>query len=192
MNLPPPSPPLLSLGFTTAAGADPDAFRALARRHAAGVTVVTTVRPSDHTPGAAPLYDGFTATAFVIVSMAPPIVLVSATNASSAMAMLRDAEAYVVNLLSIDQRAIADVFATPHADRDAPFDALPWAPDADGVPVLGGTLGAFSARVRQHVPAGDHTLVLGDVTALHRGPDAPEALAPLVYLDRAYGRVART
>ena len=56
------------------------------------------------------------------------------------------------------------------------------------MPVLGGTLGAFSARVRQHVPAGDRPLVLGDVTALHRSPDAPEAL---VYLDRAYGRVVR-
>ena len=42
-----------------------------------------------------------------------------------------------------------------------------------------------SATVRSFVDAGDHTLVLGDVTALHLGP-AGEAL---VYHDRAYGSI---
>ena len=57
--------------------------------------------------------------------------------------------------------------------------------DADGVALIPGALGAFSARPRQLVPAGDHTLCLGDVTALHLGA----AAEPLVYVNRSYGRV---
>jgi len=173
--------PLQSLGFSSAPGDDPEAFRSLARRHAASVTVVTTLR-RDATGVLVP--DGFTATAFLTVSLTPPIVLVSATNASSAMEMLRDAEHYVVNLLSSDQQHLSEHFAASIDDRTTRFQGVGWAPDAAGVPVLAGSLGAYSARVRQRIDAGDHTLVLGDVTALHEGP---EARVGLLYVRRGYG-----
>ena len=142
---------------------------------------MVTVRPGDP---ALP-DDGFTATAFLTVSMNPPIVLVSATNASSAAAMLRDARAFAVNLLARDQRPLADAFAQPHEHRSFLWGDLPVVRDQAGVALLAGSLGAFSATVRSFVEAGDHTLVLGDVTALHLGPPG-EAL---LYHDRAYGSV---
>ena len=40
--------------------------------------------------------------------------------------------------------------------------------------------------MRALLPAGDHTLCLGDVTALHLGPDDPA----LLYGDRRYGGFA--
>lgn len=162
--------------FETTAADDGERFRALARRHATSVTVVT-VRRADGG------LDGFTATAFLTVSLAPPVVLVSATNATRAAAMLTDAPAWAVNLLAAGQRAVADRFATPHERRGDPFADLAWSPDAAGVPLLRGALGAWSATVRALVPAGDHTLCLGDVTALHLGPDEPA----LLYCDRRYG-----
>ena len=168
--------------FETFAAGDGARYRALARRWAASVTVVT-VRPGDP----APPDDGFTATAFLTVSVDPPIVLVSAGNTSSAATMLRGAGAFAVNLLARDQRALADAFAQPHEHRDFIWSDLPIVRDHAGVALLAGSLGAFSATVRELVDAGDHTVVLGDVTAVHLGP-AGEAL---VYHDRAYGSVDR-
>jgi flavin reductase (DIM6/NTAB) family NADH-FMN oxidoreductase RutF len=162
-----------------------DAYKALARTWAATVTVVTTVRPGEDP--AKPALDGFTATAFLTVSMAPPIILISATTAASAFTMLRDAAAFAVNLLSPDQSDLAGAFAKPAAERVGLWERTAWSPDAAGAPLLGGTTGAFSACVRQLVDAGDHTLVLGDVTALHVGVGSDT----LVYHNRAYGRVQR-
>jgi flavin reductase (DIM6/NTAB) family NADH-FMN oxidoreductase RutF len=178
-----------------------DTYKALARTWAATVTVVTTRRmgaapgepvtmggdPPHPLAQPVPALDGFTATAFLTVSMAPPIILVSATTAASAFAMLRDAAAFAVNLLSPGQSDLAAAFAKPAAERVGLWEHTAWTADPDGVPLLDGTTGAFSARVRQLVDAGDHTLVLGDVTALHLG-EGPDTL---VYHNRGYGRVQR-
>ena len=61
-----------------------------------------------------------------------------------------------------------------------------WYPDAAGAPLLDGAAGAFSAKPRQVVEAGDHLLVLGDVLAIHQGTAADT----LVYCNRSYGRFA--
>lgn len=152
---------------------------------AASVTVVTVHRRAEHITAGAPRHDGFTATAFLTVSIDPPIVLVSATNATRARAMLDDAAAFAINLLADGQQSLADRFATPHERRGDPFVDVPWVPDHAGVPLLRDSLGAFSAALREAIPAGDHTLFLGDVTELHLGSDE----ATLVYRDRRYLRV---
>lgn len=162
-----------------------ETYRALARTWAATVTVVTTRRDPVHVAAGAVDLDGFTATAFLTVSMSPPIIAVSATNSSSALAMLREASAFAVNLLGPAQIEVAAAFARPQEERGGLWELTAWTPDRDGVPILRGTTGAFSARVRQLVDAGDHTLVLGDVTAIHLG----EGSETLVYHNRAYGRI---
>lgn len=171
--------------FETFLATDGESFRRLARTQAASVTVVTFSRAPERVGPGSPRLDGFTATAFLTVSLDPPIVLVSATNASSAARMFRDADAFAVNVLAAPQRPVADLFATAHELRDDPFAGVPWTPDGAGVPLLTGALGAYSARVRELILAGDHTLALGDVTALHLGA----AAEPLVYHNRRYGRV---
>jgi flavin reductase (DIM6/NTAB) family NADH-FMN oxidoreductase RutF len=164
-----------------------DQYKTLARTWAATVTVVTVRRTEAAIAAGAPELDGFTATAFLTVSMAPPIIAVSATSASSALAMLREARGFVVNLLAPDQQEAAGSFAKPAAERGGLWEKLAWTGDHAGVPLLHGTTGAFSAGIRQLVDAGDHTLVLGDVTAIHLG----EGSDTLVYHNRGYGRVVR-
>jgi flavin reductase (DIM6/NTAB) family NADH-FMN oxidoreductase RutF len=173
--------------MSTSTPSSADAYKALARTWAATVTVVTARRDPAHVAEGAPELDGFTATAFLTVSMSPPIILVSATATSSAFAMLRDAAAFAVNLLSTDQMEIASSFAKPVAERAGLWERLAWTRDGADVPLLAGTTGAFSATVRQLVDAGDHVLVLGDVTAVHLGDRSDT----LVYHDRGYGKVAR-
>ncbi len=172
------SPPFENFG-----PGDGEAYRRLARSQTAGVSIITIRRRADAVGVFAPLLDGFTATSFITVSMAPPIILVSASNAGSAFSMLRDAEHFAVNHLAVGQRHLADLFATPHDRRGEPFAVHTWTPDAHGVPLLPGALGAWSATVRELVPAGDHTLCLGDVTEIHIG-GAADALA---YHNRRYG-----
>jgi flavin reductase (DIM6/NTAB) family NADH-FMN oxidoreductase RutF len=164
-----------------------DSYKALARTWAATVTVVTARRAPEHVAGGAGELDGFTATAFLTISMAPPIIAVSVTTSSNGMAMFRESAGFAVNLLSPDQADLAAAFAKPQVERVGIWDRIAWTPDEGGVPLLGGATGAFSARVRQLIDAGDHTLVLGDVTAIHLG----EGSDTLVYHNRAYGRVAR-
>jgi len=164
-----------------------DSFLALARAWAATVTVVTVRRHGEHVGPGAPELDGFTATAFLTVSMRPPIIAVSASSASSAMPMLRDCRSFAVNLLAADQAELATAFARTAGDRVALLAQAAWQPDAAGVPLLLGTAGGFSATVRQLIEAGDHTLVLGDVTAIHLGDRSDT----LLYHDRAYARLTR-
>lgn len=164
-----------------------DTYKALARTWAATVTVVTVRRTTERVAEGAPELDGFTATAFLTVSIAPPIILVSATTASSAFSMLRDAAGFAVNLLAPSQAELAGAFAKPASERAGLWAKLAHARDAAGVPLLEGTTGAFSATVRSLVDAGDHTLVLGDVTQLHLGDGADT----LVYHNRGYGKVMR-
>ncbi|MEP7122747.1 MAG: flavin reductase family protein [Byssovorax sp.] len=164
-----------------------DQYKALARTWAATVTVVTVHRTDEAVAAGGARLDGFTATAFFTVSMAPPIIAVSATSASTALAMLRDARGFAVNLLAPHQHETAGAFARPAIERVGLWERLEWTADLAGAPLLHGITGAFSATIRQLVDAGDHTLVLGDVSAIHLG----EGHDTLVYHNRGYGRVER-
>ncbi len=166
--------------------ADAEAYKALARNWAATVTVVTAKRPSRSIGPDTPALDGFTATAFLTVSIEPPIIAVSVGRASGADLLMRQAEAFAVNLLGPDQEDISVAFARPSRDRGDVFSHFAWHPDASGAPILEGAAGAFSAKVRQVVEAGDHLLALGDVLAIHQGTAADT----LVYCNRSYGRFA--
>ncbi|MDP3274937.1 MAG: flavin reductase family protein [Deltaproteobacteria bacterium] len=156
---------------------DGEAFRALARKWAATVTVVTGRDRQDNT------CDGFTATAFLTVSMAPPIILVSATVTSSAGDLVRQCDQFTIHLLEKSQQELANLFALSAAERSARLHTVSSEPDPDGALLLHHTLGAFSARKRELVPAGDHVLLLADVTRIWLGPS--DAM-PLVYAERAY------
>lgn len=171
-------------------GTDADAYKALARHWAASVNIVTAQREPDAATGTSErstpdtlARDGFTATAFLTVSIDPPIILVSVTNASSAAEILKTASSFAVNMLAHDQAELSGAFAKGQSERATLWDSLPWTPGQSGAPLLGGTLGAFEARVRERVPAGDHTLVLGDVIAIHHGTGQET----LLYHNRGYG-----
>lgn len=168
-----------ALPWTSHDALDAESFKALARKWASTVTVVTG-RHRDQS------LDGFTATAFLTVSMAPPIVLVSATQSTRAGTMARECESFTVNLLSEEQRAIAEQFARAGEDRTDAFDRFTHERDPLGAAVLHGALGAFSCTRRQLVDAGDHVLLLADVTRIWV---AREDSSALLYADRAFRRV---
>ena len=164
---------------------DAASYKVLARSWAASVTIVTCRRPGPAFTLERPELDGFTATAFLTISIDPPIILVSVANGSGAFDLLTDVTAFAVNLLAADQAPVAQEFARTQSERGHVFERFAWMPDMAGVPLIGGALGAFSATVRERIPMGDHLLVLGDVTQLHRSG----RLDTLVYHNRGFGQV---
>src|SRR5262252_8431252 len=170
----------------TFSATDTEAYKALARNWAATVTVVTAKRPSRLVTPDSPALDGFTATPFLTVSIEPPLIAVSVGRSTGADLLMREAEGFAVNLLSPDQEDLSVAFARPGKDRGDVFSLFAWRPDASGAPLLERTAGAFSAKLREVVEAGDHLLFLGDVLAIHQGTAADT----LVYCNRSYGRFA--
>ncbi|MFI7869554.1 flavin reductase family protein [Streptomyces salinarius] len=154
-----------------------DAFRALMGSHPSGVAVVTTA-DARGTPY------GFTCTALCSVSLDPPQLLVCAAAGGSTLPVLAARGAFTVNLLHGSGRRAAQAFAGPAAER---FTTVPWRPGhLTGLPVLPQDSHATAeCRVARTVPAGDHTIVIGEV--LHTETHVPAAeAAPLLYGMRRY------
>ena len=86
---------------------DKDAFLTLARTWAATVTVVTARRRSSAITPEAPEVDGFTATAFMMLSIDPPLLALGVGRDSGADDLIEDADHLAVNLLSEDQAELS-------------------------------------------------------------------------------------
>jgi flavin reductase (DIM6/NTAB) family NADH-FMN oxidoreductase RutF len=136
-----------------------DEFRAAMSRLASGVTLVTAHDPEEGVSGEDV---GMTATAFLSVSLAPPMVLISVREGSRMDELLMRQPLWAVSVLSESQRHIAGRFAMRGRISDRLlFEDIPYyRGDASGAPLLGGALAVIECRTAQRVPAGDHTLVV--------------------------------
>lgn len=125
-------------------------FRNALGRFASGVTVVTTCyQGKTH---------GMTANAFVSVSLAPPLVLVSLDNRASMHRILPETSRYGISVLAEDQEILSNHFAgrTVEGLHIRFRERL-------GVPLLEGAVAWFVVQVVDAHPAGDHTLYIGQV-----------------------------
>jgi flavin reductase (DIM6/NTAB) family NADH-FMN oxidoreductase RutF len=128
---------------------------------ATGVTVVTSIGPRGP--------HGMTANAFLSVSLDPPLVLVSVGKENDSYAIIQSSGRFAVNILSADQEALSLRFATRRADHERAFDGVPYVFGPGGQPWLEGALGCLECSLQRAVDAQDHTLFLGQVTALREG-----------------------
>lgn len=153
-----------------------DLFRSVFRDHAARVVVVTA--KGDPRPA------GFTATSLASVSLRPPMVSFSVARSASAWGTLSRSGRVAVHLLADDQDGLATTFATSGIDR---FADVPWRPGRRGEPLIEGCAAYLCCQVVQHVPAGDHVLVLARVAEAQ----VVRSGSPLIYHDGAYGSVGQ-
>ena len=115
-----------------------------------GVTVVTTMTPQG------PL--AMTANSFASVSLDPPLVLWCPARASLRHDAFIAARRYVIHVMAEDQQHVARHFAGTGQD----FAGIAWRRE-NGLPVLEGCLARFECRRHAVHPAGDHSIVLGEV-----------------------------
>ena len=142
-------------------------------RFATGVTVVTTVHEGS--------IRGMTASAFMSVSLNPPLVLVSVDKRANLHSMLAPGKHYGVSILKADQAEYSQHFAG--------FGAADLQPEfvwVDGVPLLKDVLAHLIARVVDAHEAGDHTLFIGEVEHLAWWDGDP-----LLYFGGRYGDLQR-
>ncbi|WP_406861719.1 flavin reductase family protein [Streptomyces sp. HUAS MG47] len=149
-------------GIPHAEGVSDDEFRAAMSRLASGVVLVTAHDPDDGPRGEDV---GMTATAFMSVSLDPPLVLVSLRNGSRMDDLLAEVPNWAVSLLSESQRHVAGRFAMKGRVSDRLlFAGVPWTRgEVSGAPLMGGALATLECRTENRVVAGDHTLVIGRV-----------------------------
>lgn len=152
---------------------DPVAFRRTLGSFLTGVTVVSAVRDAR--------VHGMTASAFLSVSLEPPLVLVSVQKTAHMHAHLADAGAFAVSVLPEGTEVISNHFA----GRPDPGLELRWQHEGVVTPVLADALAWVDCTLEQAIPAGDHTLFLGRV----RGLGWREG-RPLAYFRGRYERLA--
>jgi len=148
-------------------------LRGLVRSFPSGVAVVTVDVEGERL--------GLTIGTVVTLSLEPPLVGISVSRQAALHELLRRAEAFALSLLGAEQAALAQHFA-----RGVPPIGL-WAGVATGggpgeAPLLEGALGWLRCRLWAEYPAGDHTLFVGEVEEVARGP----AAAPLVYVEQEF------
>jgi flavin reductase (DIM6/NTAB) family NADH-FMN oxidoreductase RutF len=193
LKTPPAVPPAIAVPAAGhAEGVSNDEFRAAMSRLAAGVVLVTAPEPSldPDDPGAPDGEDvGMTATAFLSVSLDPPLVMVSLRNGSRMDDLLDEQPLWGVSVLSESQRHIAGRFAMKGRISDRLlFEDIPYVRgEVSGAPLVGGALATLECRTEQRIPAGDHTLVIGRVLTA-RVPSAEGG--PLTYFRGRYRQLS--
>lgn len=99
-----------------------------------------------------------TASAFVSVSLEPPLVLVSLDNRSYMHKVLPLTGRYGISVLDEKQERVSDHFAGRNTE-----DIHVQFVTENGVPLLEGAVAHFAVDVLDVHPAGDHTLYIGRV-----------------------------
>jgi len=154
-----------------------EAFKAVMRKLAATVTVVTVQGPAGR--------NGLTATAVCSVSAEPPQLLCCINRAASPLEDIRRAGVFAVNILKPEHRALADRFACEPSGEHR-FAQGNWSTGPAGAPVLADATAWFECRLVDLIEAGSHAIALGLVTDGARGDGSQ-----LIYAEGAYHTLQR-
>lgn len=131
-------------------------FRDALSRFASGVTVVTGVRPDG---GLA----GVTATAFISVSLHPPLVAVCLDKTTTCIEAFTCGSHFAIHVLDERQKSLSVHFSQRSSDK---FQGIAYRPSRQGCPILEGSLAVIECSRTAIHEAGDHFLIVGRVETL--------------------------
>lgn len=153
------------------------AYRRAIGRFATGVTVVTTFAGQhDH---------AMTANSVTSVSLDPVLMLVSVEQDSRWHEAVAESGVWGVSILGAHDRPSAEWLASPGRPLHGQLDRIAHhRGPRTGVALLDGALATLECRTFAAHPAGDHTLVVGEVVSVH----SPARVdAALVHFRGRYG-----
>ncbi|MGW7081658.1 flavin reductase family protein [Streptomyces sp. BA2] len=152
---------------------DPSEFARAMAHVPTPVTVVTTLDRTGRRWG-------FTASSFSSLSLDPPLVLVCPARTASCHGAFVAADRFLVNVLSVDQSAVARHFARSGHDKFADGDMEPC---EYGLPGLSTAAARVACTLHEVLDGGDHSILVGRVDAVFIGGSEP-----LVYYNRDFTR----
>ncbi|WP_346820814.1 flavin reductase family protein [Rapidithrix thailandica] len=130
---------------------------------------------------------GFTATAVCSVSDNPATLLVCINRNNDLEQVIEKNQSFTVNLLSTEQKALANRFAglenIPSAER---LEVGFWSKGKTGSPLLMDCLASFECKLTNAVPTGTHTVLFGEVINLLLNHSQSQ---PLLYYNRSYNTI---
>jgi flavin reductase (DIM6/NTAB) family NADH-FMN oxidoreductase RutF len=165
---------------------DQAAFRRAAGQFPGGIVVVTT--SAGH---------AMTVSAFASVSLEPPLVLFCAEKIARFHDAVLEAGSWAVSILAEDGEKTARWLATRGRPLEGQLDGVAHHPGpATGAPVLDDALSVVECQTTAVHDGGDHTIVVGRVTAVTGPPDPADprgrpAHGPLVHYSGGYRRLRR-
>jgi flavin reductase (DIM6/NTAB) family NADH-FMN oxidoreductase RutF len=154
--------------------ADAQNFASLFRAQPGGVAVITA------DDGSGPV--ALTATSVSSVSIAPPMLVLSASDRSSAAPTIVAAETLVVHFIDVCDLELAKLAATSGADRFG--DPRRWSRLPTGEPIYDSVARKVRVRTIERIRAGGATVLIARALDVH-STIAPDS-HPLVYHDRAW------
>nr|WP_298931270.1 flavin reductase family protein [uncultured Erythrobacter sp.] len=146
-------------------------FRRLMGLFATGVCVIAFNRNDGK--GSDSAISAMTINSLVSVSLDPMLLCWSLQNDASQYEEYLAAETFSFSILADGQQVLARRYAARgdtalHADDFGRSDA--------GLPFVKGALATFECRRWKHYPAGDHTMILGEVEAMSNADGTAPAL----------------
>lgn len=153
-------------------------FRDTLSLFATGVAVIATERDGE--------VHAMTANAVSSVSLDPMLVLFCPAKKSRLAQHLDQMRTFSINILRDEQQALSTFFAGAWKHEPAPPFRFTM---RSGTPRLEGCLASIECETQRLIEAGDHWLVIGRVTALHRGI---EPHRPLLFFKGEYSSIDRT
>lgn len=154
---------------------DPVVYREAMSRYAGHVQIVTAEYQG--------VRRGVTITAACSVSDSPPMVLACLNNGNPSNAVLFESGHFALNTLGAHHQELANAFAGfGKLTSDERFALAEWQILSTGAPVLSDSVVAFDCQVVDQKVTKTHTVLFGEVKAVHFGAREPS----LIYLDRGY------
>lgn len=160
-------------------------FRLAMGRFATGVTVLTTrtrqvsSSGSGHSGSPTPVHHdlAITASSFASVSLDPLLVLVCVDSDGRFHDSVADHGQWGVSVLAAGSRGAATWLATPGRPVHGQLERVPvHRGSATGVALLDDALATFECRTVDTHPAGDHSIVVGQVLAVQISDHPGQAL----------------
>lgn len=156
----------------------PEDFKASLGCRASGVAIVTS-RDGER-------IHGMTVSDFASVSLDPPLVVISASQTSNTLEVIRAGKCFAVNILSGEQAELSNLFASKEQE-DTRFEGLSWQEAQTGSPLISGAKVNLDCILVAMHDAGDHVLCIGRVEHVEI-----RDVEPLVYYQGRYRDLAPT
>ena len=145
-------------------------------RFPTGVAVICA-RDADGNDG------GMTANAICSLSLDPLLLLVCFENQARTLPLVKQAGRFSISILAEGSQDLADRFASKIAQGEK-LRGVPSREEA-GVPVLDDSIAWAVCSLKETLPGGDHTIVIGELEAVGTSQGRP-----LVWFDGAYGSLS--